>query len=428
MRLLIKGGRVVDPASGRDEIADLLVEDGRVAEVGALPHAKADRVLDAQGCIVCPGLIDMHTHLREPGEEHKETILTGTAAAAVGGFTAVACMPNTHPPLDNAAALAEVVRRAADAPCRVYPVGAVTVGREGKRLAELWDMRSAGAVAFSDDGSWIADAHLLRRALEYAKSLGAPVIQHCEDSSLAPRGQMNESALSTRLGLSGSPAAAESAAVARDVEVAECAGGRLHVAHLSCARSVEILRAAKERGVPVTCETAPHYLVLTEEAVLGYDTNAKVNPPLRTRRDLEALREAVADGTIDAIATDHAPHAAVDKEGEFDAAAPGISGLETAVGLIMTELVAPGIISMARMIELMSVGPARILGVDGGRLAPGDTADITIIDPKAAWTVDPAQFRSMGRNTPLAGRRLVGRAVCTIIAGEVVWEATETCS
>ena len=423
MRLLIKGGRVVDPACGRDEVADLLLQDGLVAEVGKLAKAKADRVIEAEGRVVCPGLIDVHVHLREPGEEHKETVLTGTAAAAAGGFTAVACMPNTRPALDNASIVAEVIRRAAAASCRVYPVGAVTIGREGKGLAELGDMRAAGAVAFSDDGSWIADGNLLRRALEYCRVLGVPVIEHCEDGSLACGGQMNESALSTRLGLPGKPAASEAAAVARDIEIAECAGGRLHVAHVSCARGVELIRSAKERGLAVTCETAPHYLTLTEEAVLGYDTNAKVNPPLRSRHDLEALREAVADGTIDAIATDHAPHATVDKEGEFDVAASGISGLETAVGLILTELVATGVISMARLVELMSTGPARVLGLPGGALSPGDIADVTIIDPKAAWTVEPSSFRSMGRNTPFAGRRLVGRPVCTVVGGEVVWEA-----
>ncbi|HHY45198.1 MAG TPA: dihydroorotase [Firmicutes bacterium] len=421
--LLIRGGRVVDPASGFDGVADILVSEGKIARVGQDITPGEAEILDASGMVVMPGLIDMHVHLREPGFEEKEDIASGSAAAAVGGFTAVACMPNTQPALDSDAVIAEVVKRAAETGlCRVYPIGAVTKGRKGQELAEMGEMKAAGAVAFSDDGSPVSTSEVLRLALEYLKAFDCVLIDHPEDLSLSEGGQINRGFVSTVAGFRGIPREAEEIIVARDLLIAGLTGGRLHLTHISTKGSVELIRRAKEKGLPVTCDCTPHHLLLTDRLVLesGYDTNTKVNPPLRTDEDLEALRQGLADGTIDAIATDHAPHHVDDKWVEYDYAANGITGLETAVGLIVDRLVRPGIISWTRMAETMSLNPARILGVPGGTLAEGAVADITVIDPEYEWSVNPREFRSKGKNTPFEGWRLDGGPYATILGGRIV--------
>jgi len=436
-RLLISGGRVVDPASGRDEVADVLVEDGRVARVGRELVANGARVIDAGGLVVAPGFVDLHTHLREPGLEYKEDIASGTRAAARGGFTTVCAMPNTEPAMDTRSVVEFVLRAAGErAAVRVLPVGAVTRGRQGAELAELADLAEAGCVAFSDDGAPVADATVMRRALEYAGGLGLAVIDHCEEPSLARDGVMHEGWVSTRLGLRGQPAAAEEAMVARDIALAQATGAHVHIAHISTRGAVEAVRAAKARGVRVTAEVTPHHLTLTHEAVafgaggraaeLAYETNAKVNPPLRSADDVAACVEGLADGTIDCIATDHAPHAVIEKLCEFDDAAFGISGLETAFALSM-RLVHDGRLTLAALVERMTVAPARVLGlgrsVPGiGTLAEGAPADVVVLDPEATWVVDPQRFASKGRNTPLAGSELRGRVIATIAGGRVVFE------
>lgn len=427
--LAIRGGRVIDPANGIDRIADVLIEDGRIASIGE--HAGAGETIDASGLVVCSGFVDIHTHLREPGFEHKETIESGTQAAARGGFTTVCAMPNTDPPCDSAGAVEFVLRRAAETGLvRVLPIGCVTKRREGKALAELAELAQAGAVAFSDDGSPVADAGLMRRALEYAGMLATPVIDHCEDSALAQGGVMHEGWVSTRLGLRGIPSAAEETMVARDIALAAETGSHVHLAHVSTAGSVELIRQAKAREVPVTAEVTPHHLALTHEAVLtgpaeslttlAYDTNAKVNPPLRSPEDVAACVAGLLDGTIDCIATDHAPHAIQDKLCEFDAAAFGISGLETALALCLTAL------DIETAIQLLTVAPVHALGLDRrieglGTLSPGAPADVALIDPAAEWTVEPELLASKGKNTPLAGRTLRGRVTATVYAGKVVW-------
>lgn len=417
--LIIKGGTVVDPVEGLVYQADILIENGRIAAVGAgLSAGKKAAVIDAGGLLVAPGLIDMHVHLREPGFEYKETIASGTGAAIRGGFTAVCAMPNTRPVCDNAALVEFVLQKAKEAgSARVYPIGALTRKSEGKELAGFGEMRAAGAVAFSDDGRWVADAHLMRRAMEYASMLGVPVISHCEDPDLSAGGLMNEGVTATVLGLRGMPAAAEEAAVARDIILAELTGCHLHIAHVSSAGSVRLIREAKKRGIRVTAEAAPHHFTLTEDALKGYNTNAKMNPPLRTSSDVAAVIDGLADGTIDVIATDHAPHTEEEKETEFDAAPFGIVGLETAVGLVFTELVNKGVLSLTDAIAKMTVNPARILGIDSGRLEEGMVADITLIDPERKETVQTAHFVSKGRNTPFQGRELTGVAVGVVIGG-----------
>lgn len=422
MNWLIKGGRVVDPAAGVDGIQDVLVSNGAVVQVGPdlVPPPEAG-VLDAGGKIVTPGFIDMHTHLREPGFEYKETIATGLRAAVMGGYTAVCCMPNTSPSLDNAGAVTFVLQQAARAgTARLYPIGNITKGGRGGEIAEMGEMAEAGAVAFSDDGRPVSNARVMRLALEYARQFMRPVISHCEDLDLSQDGQMNEGYQACVWGLKGIPAAAEEVMVARDIELAGLTGGRLHLAHLSTRGSIELLQRARQRGLPVSAEVSPHHLTLTEAAVEGYDTNAKVNPPLRTWEDVAALREAAACGLIDAIATDHAPHAAHEKEAEFDAAPFGISGLETAVPLVVTHLVLPGVITWARAVELLSRGPADLLGIPGGTLAVGQPADITIIDPGLKLTVEPERFESMGRNSPFTGQTLSGWPVATLVGGKLV--------
>ena len=422
--LLIRGGRLVDPAAGRDGAFDVALRDGAVAAVGERLSPDGAEVFDASGLLVFPGFIDLHAHLREPGREQAETIASGAAAAAAGGFTAVCAMPNTEPANDDRTVTAFVAARGSLAGmARVYPIGAISRRREGKELAEFGEMRSAGAVAVSDDGDWLADGDLLRRAIEHASLFGMPVVQHAEDRSLSRRAPMHEGAVSTRLGLAGQPDVAEAAAVARDLLIARLAGGRLHLAHVSTALAVESVRDAKARGSSVTCEVTPHHLTLTDEEVArsGYSTRYKMNPPLRERADVAALVDALADGTIDAIATDHAPHHEDEKEVEFDAAPFGVVGLETAVAVVYDRLVAPGRLGLARFAELFSAGPARAFGLPGGTLAPGSPGDVTLFDPRRRWTVDPARFVSLSRSTPFAGWDVVGAPAATVVGGRVVW-------
>ena len=422
-RLRIANGTVVDPVAGTATRCDVLVEDGRIAAVGAPELVAVEApMFDARGCLVVPGLVDMHVHLREPGHEYKETIATGAAAAVAGGFTAVACMANTNPVNDSAAVTRFILERAAAAGlARVYPIGAVSVGLEGKRLAEFGQMRRAGIVAVSDDGMPIMDAALMRHALEYATLFDLLVIVHDEDACLRGCGVMNEGLTSVRLGLTGSPAAAEELMVARDIALLELTGGRLHIAHVSAARSVAMIRDARARGLAVSAEATPHHLLLTEEAVADYDANAKMAPPLRTRGDVDALRAGLADGTIEAIASDHAPHHVDEKECEFDQAANGIVGLETALGLGL-RLVSEGVLDLPTLVARMTVGPARLLGLAAGTLAVGAPADVTVIDPERRWKVAARSFKSKSRNTPFDGWDLQGKAIATFVGGSLVYE------
>ena len=425
MSLLLRGGRVVDPANSVDAVHDLLIQDGKVARLGARLAAPPDAtVVDVSGKLVCPGFIDMHVHLREPGYEYKETVATGTRAAAAGGFTAVCCMANTSPVNDNRSITDYILAKAAsEGIVRVYPIGAVTRGLEGKELAELAELAEAGCVGFSDDGKCVMNAELYRRAMEYTLPFAAPVISHAEDHHLSRGGAMHEGVVSTELGLPGIPAAAEDVMVARDIVLAELTGAHVHIAHLSTAGAVRLVREGKARGVRVTAEVTPHHLLLTDEAVRGWDVNTKMAPPLRTKRDTEALLEALADGTIDCVATDHAPHAVADKEGEFDRAANGIVGLETAVTLLYDRLVRPGLLPLATLVARLSRDPARLLGLPGGTLSVGATADVTLIDPDAPLTIEPSRFASKGRNTPFGGWLTTGRPWKTIVGGRIVWEA-----
>ena len=412
----IKNGRIIDPLNQTDQIRDLLIIDGRVA-LPDQPVPPDVAEIDAAGWWVVPGLTDMHVHLREPGEEYKEDILSGARSAAAGGFTGVACMPNTNPVNDCKAVTALILARAAQAAVRVYPVGAISKGLAGQQLAEYGEMRAAGVVAVSDDGRPVRDSQLMRRALEYAGDFGLTVIAHSEEPSLSS-GVMNEGAMSTRLGLKGIPTAAESIMVYREIALAEFTGAKVHIAHVSTAMSLELIRAAKARGVRVTAETAPHYFTLTDEAVADYDTNTKMNPPLRSAADREAIRLALADGTLDAIATDHAPHSILEKELEFDAAANGIIGLETALPLALA-LVRDQVIDARRLVELLAVNPAAILGISAGTLSPGAAADVTLIDPEREFLYSEDQMFSKSRNTPFLGWRLQGRAVLTMVGGEI---------
>jgi dihydroorotase len=438
-RIIIRRGRVIDPASGLDDMRDVLIEDGVIAEVAASITADA-REIDAHSLVVAPGFVDVHTHLRDPGLEYKEDIESGTRAAACGGFTTVCAMPNTQPAMDTRSVIEYVLRVASErAHVRVLPIGAVTKAREGKELAELGDLADAGCVAFSDDGAPVWDATIMRRALEYASTFGLPIIDHCEDPSLSHAAVMNESWVSTRLGLRGAPAAAEETAVARDIALAEATGAHVHIAHVSTRGAIEAIRRAKARGVRVTCEVTPHHLTLTDEMVafgalggdeLLYDTNAKVNPPLRSQDDVDACVAALADGTIDCIATDHAPHAVIEKLCEFDEATFGISALETAFGLCMRLAHAqPGAaVPLAAIIEGMTIGPVRALALDRhvagiGTLAAGAAADVVLLDPDAEWVVEPERFASKGKNTPLAGVELRGAVAATVVAGAVVFES-----
>ena len=412
----IRGGRIIDPANGIDRTADLLVLDGRIAGP-AQPVPPGVAEIDAQGLWVVPGLTDMHVHLREPGEEYKEDILSGTRAAAAGGFTGVACMPNTRPVNDSATVTAMIVARAAAASARVYPVGAISLGSEGTHLAEFGEMRDAGIVAVSDDGRPVRDSQLMRRALEYASDFGLPIISHSEEAALST-GVMHEGPVATRLGLKGIPAAAEAIMVYREIALAELTGARVHIAHVSTAMAVDLIRTAKSRGVPVTAETAPHYFTLIDEAVSGYDTATKMNPPLRSAADREAIRQALADGTLDAVATDHAPHSILEKEVEFDLAANGIIGLETALPLTLA-LVRDHVIDERRLVELLAVNPAAILGLAAGTLSPGAAADITLIEPERRFVYTADQIVSKSRNTPFLDWTLQGRAVLTMVGGAI---------
>ncbi|MGE5414659.1 MAG: dihydroorotase [Syntrophomonadaceae bacterium] len=426
--LLVRGGRVVDPASGRDGRADVLIRDGRVVEVGDRIEAGEAEVFDASRLMVFPGFIDLHAHLREPGREYAETVATGLAAAAAGGFTAVCAMPNTTP-VNDSREICRFLRERGEAVggTRLYPIAAISKGRQGAEMNAFGELREAGAVALSDDGDWLSDGALLRHAFEHASLFGLPIVQHAEDRSLSERHPMHEGAVSTRLGLSGQPAIAEAAAVARDLLVAETTGGRLHVAHLSTARSLDLVRRAKEAGLKVTCEATPHHLVLTDEEVAtsGFSTRVKMNPPLREPEDLAALAAGLSDGTIDAIATDHAPHHADEKAVDFDSAPFGVVGLETAVSVVYDRLVARGRLPLDRFVALFSTGPARAFGLAGGTLAPGSPADVTLFDPEARWRVDPDRFLSKGRSTPFAGWELSGAPAATIVGGTVVWQRVE---
>lgn len=430
MPTLIQGGHVIDP--GRfNGIADVLIDNGKVLAIGKNLIAQAKTkdgsidVIDARDKLVVPGFVDLHVHLREPGFEYKETIKTGTAAAAAGGFTSVCCMPNTHPVNDSQAITEFILEQArAAGNARVFPVGAITKGSEGKELAEIGDLRRAGWVAISDDGQPVMNSMVMRRAMEYALAFDMPVIDHCEDLHLSEGGCMNEGIVSTQLGLQGVPAAAEDVMVSRNLALAELTGARLHLAHLSTVGSVRMVREAKARGIRVTAEACPHHFTLTEEAVRGFNTLAKMNPPLRTWDDVHAIKEGLRDGTIDVIATDHAPHAGQEKQQEFAAAPNGIVGLETALPLTLA-LVEEGILTLESAIEKLTTAPAKAFSLSKGSLAPGADADVVIVDPQETWEIDPSRFRSKSRNTPFAGWKVKGRVKTTLLSGRVVYESSE---
>ena len=425
IRLLLKRGRVIDPSQGLDKVADILIEDGKIVQIGEI-DVEADHVEDVSGKLVVPGLVDMHVHFREPGFEHKEDIETGSRAAVAGGFTSVAPMPNTNPVTDNRAVVEFVCSLALKTNlAKVYPIGALTKGLKNEEMAEIGDMIEGGAVAFSDDAFPIENSGLMRRVMDYCAMFGITVILHCEDKALSDEGLMNEGLLSTILGLRGIPDASEEIPIAGNILLAKLTGCKVHIAHVSTRGSVEIIRRAKEDGIEVTCETCPQYFTLTEEVLKGYDTNAKINPPLRTADDVAAIKEGLADGTIDVIATDHAPHAIEEKETEFAVAPCGMIGLETSVGLVMTELVKAGVITNSDAIEKMTIVPARILGIDAGTLHVGKPADITVIDPALHWTVDPTEFKSKSKNTPLSGKSLLGKPAITIVDGRIVYRNGE---
>lgn len=422
MKILIKNGHVIDPANGIDEVKDIFVSDGVIADASECADLSgADiKVIDANGKIVAPGLVDMHVHLREPGQEYKETIETGTRAAIAGGVTSVACMPNTEPVCDNETVVRYIKERAKDAGyANVFPVGSVSKGLDGKFLSEIGQMVFEGAVAISDDGRPVENSALMRRAIEYSQMFDIPVISHCEDMSLG-EGDMNEGAIASQMGLRGISPAAEEVMAARDIIVAENLGARVHIAHISTKGTVELIRQAKKRGVKVTCETCPHYFTLTDEACAGYNTNAKMNPPLRSDEDVKAIKEGLKDGTIDCIVTDHAPHHIDEKQCEFALAKNGIVGLETSLGLGIKELVKTGVLTMSQLIEKMSKTPAEILGISRGTLGRGHVADIIIFDPESEWTVDVNKFCSKGKNSPFDGFVLYGKPEYVMLGGEIL--------
>ena len=422
MNLLIRGGRVIDPSQQMDDTVDILVENGLVKEIGKGLNIPAGiEVIDASGKYVVPGLIDMHVHLRDPGLEYKEDIISGTLAAATGGFTSIVCMPNTKPVIDNKAIAGYIINKAIkEGFCNVFPVGSITYGMSGDRLAEMGELKEAGCVAVSDDGKPVSNSELMRRALEYANGIGIPVITHAEDLSLVGEGVMNEGITSTEIGLKGIPRIAEDIATARDVMLAEYANAPIHIAHVSTKGSVRIIREAKSRGVRVTCETAPHYFTLTDDAVRGYDTNAKMNPPLREADDVAAIKEGLKDGTIDCIATDHAPHHLDEKDVEFDVAMNGIIGLETSLPLSL-KLVENGVLTLNQLIGKMSCKPSNILDLKRGTLKAGSVADITMIDPDAEWSVEKEKLASKSKNSPFLGWKMRGAASATILAGKIVF-------
>jgi dihydroorotase len=420
MNILLKNGHVIDPANKINEKLDILVSDGKIARLGKPGSITASdaQVIDAFNKLIMPGLIDMHVHLREPGFEYKETITSGTASAKAGGFTSVCCMPNTNPVNDSRSITEFILAQARSASARVFPIGAITKGSKGEELTEMAELHTAGCFAVSDDGKPLMNAAIMRRAMEYSKIFDLLVISHCEDSSLSDKGVMNEGVVSTELGLRGIPRSAEDVMTGRDISLAELTGCRLHIAHVSTAGSVRLVRDAKSRGVKVTAETCPHYFSLTEDAVRGYNTMAKMNPPLRVADDVAAIKQGLKDGTIDVIATDHAPHALDEKSGEFDYAPFGIVGLETALGLTL-KLVEEGIISLTELVRKLSLNPATVFKLDKGTLAIGADADITIIDPNLEWTVDASLFQSKSKNTPFNGWKLKGKAIQTIVGGRL---------
>ncbi len=424
-KLVLTGGKIVDPACGYFGPANVFISDGKIEKVDKRSKSKptGGKVIDLKGMIVCPGFIDMHVHLREPGREDEETIVTGGEAAAAGGFTSIACMPNTEPPLDNAASIEFVNSRALMSPVKVYPIGSITIGRKGELLTEMMEMSACGAVGFSDDGSGLQNNDLMRRALEYSKTCGAPIISHCEYSDLAASGVMNEGFVSTQLGMKGIPAIAEELMVARDIMLASLTGAKAHIAHVSTAGSVDLIRQAKKSKISVTAEAASQHFTLTDESVKSFDTNLKVNPPLRTQKDVNAVIKGLKDGTIDCIVTDHAPHSTEEKEFEFDYAPFGMIGLETAVGLCVTKLIEGKKLTWLELVELMSSAPARILDIPGGTLEPGEAADITVINPDLDWVVNPDDFKSLSRNTPYSGWNLKGKPIMTIVDGTIVYSA-----
>ena len=426
VNLLIRGGRIIDPSQGIDAVGDLFISEGKIAWLSmqkARPLPDNYHVIEARGMVVCPGFIDLHCHLRQPGFEEKETIATGTRAAAKGGFTTVCCMPNTRPPMDKAEVVKYVKSVAAkEGIVRVLPIGCITEGREGSELADFGELSVSGVVAFSDDGSPVMDSLIMRHALEYSQESGLPIIDHCEDLAFSQDGVMNEGSLATKLGLKGMPACAEESMVARDIRLSRLVGGRLHIAHVSTAGSVKLIRGAKEEGLSITAEVTPHHLTLSEEAVVGYNTNAKVSPPLRMAEDVEALISGLKEGVLDAIATDHAPHAAKDKNCDFTTAAFGISGFETALGSLMG-LVHRGKLDLVTLISKLTGEPASILRrTDLGKLKPSVVADVVIFDPEAEWVVNPSEFISKGKNTPLVGAVLKGKVIATVYGGEVVYK------
>jgi dihydroorotase len=422
-RVLIRGGRLLDPVSGLDELGDLLVEEGRIAAAGGRIDGQGAQVIEAAGAWVSPGFVDLHTHLREPGQEYKEDIASGGRAAAAGGFTTIACMANTQPVNDDPATTDFILDRARqDSPVRIYPVAAATRGLEGQVMTEMVALVAAGAVAFSDDGRTIMDAGVMRRVLSYSRLVGAPVIAHCEDRCLVGEGVVNEGPCSTRLGLPGNPAIAETVMVERDILLAELTGAHLHVAHVSVAGAGDAIRRARERGVNVTAEVTPHHLALTDEETLGFDTHTKVAPPLRSAADVAACRAGLVDGTLDAIATDHAPHAVHEKDQEFTVAPPGMIGLETALAVVL-DLVREGVLTPLELVRRLSTNAARILRRPGGSLARGEPADLVLVDPDRRWTYDPSKGFSKSRNSPWAGRPLQGRAIATLVAGRTVFDA-----
>jgi dihydroorotase len=422
-KLLIKNGRVIDPASGRDEIADILIKGGLIVRVAPDLHATGAIAFDAKGLVVAPGFIDLHVHLREPGFEHAETIESGARAAAAGGFTSICAMPNTQPVNDSAALTRYIVERAQrSAIVNVFPIGAITKDSAGEQLAAIGSMKAAGIVAISDDGRPVMNSRVMRRAMEFARAFGLPVIDHCEDLNLSAGGDMHEGFESVRLGLRGIPASSEDVMVARDLILSETTGARFHVAHLSSRRSLEMVARAKARKLPVSCEVTPHHIALTDSDMPPYDSNYKMKPPLRPRCDAEALIEGILSGTVDAIATDHAPHPGSEKMQEFEKCPFGIIGLETALAVALEKLVHTGKVSLSRLVELFTAGPAGILGLNRGRLEPGLPGDVTIFDPELTWTYDVNRSLSRSRNSPFHGRSFRGAPVATIVGGKVVWQ------
>jgi dihydroorotase len=422
MKLLIKGGQVIDPANDINDVMDILIEDGKIIKIAADLSAADCHIINANGKLVCPGFIDMHVHLREPGFEYKEDIASGTRAAAAGGFTTICCMPNTDPVIDNAAVASFVRERARKSGVvNVLPIGSISKRQEGKELSEMAELLEAGCIAVSDDGKPVEDAALMRNAMQYASMFDLPILSHCEEMSLSQDGQMHEGYYSTIYGFKGIPAAAEEIMIARDIILAEATEARLHICHVSTSGAVDLIRAAQARGVQVSCEVTPHHLLLTDEAVGGYNADTKVNPPLRSLDDMLSMRDAILDGTIDCIATDHAPQHRESKDCEYNLASFGISGLETAVALIMDKLVLPEILDAETMVRLFTIGPADILGIHKGTLDPGADADITVIDPELVKEVNPAKFYSKGKNTPFKGMTLRGWPWMTIVKGKVVY-------